>query len=132
MQIKTGSKEDAVHALINLWLKDTRKSCAYCGRSRFFEDCGICEGKNPPLGTNAEILEGFYEELKEVRATRKNKFASNNSKDFRLGISMPIGLYQFLDKTFKEKYKVNLFDEKGDLNWFMKKFGKYFAIPEEV
>jgi len=132
MTLVKGSRENAVHSLINLWLKDKRKSCVYCSRTKFFEDCRDCGGIDPPLATNKEILAGFNQELEKIRDTRKNEYASNDKKDLRYAVSMPVGLYQFLSTAFKNMYGEDLFNDKYDINWFMKKFGKYFAIPEKI
>lgn len=131
MLLQKGSREDAIHALINAWLKDKRKSCVYCGRNSHFEDCSDCGGVNPPLGTNKDILQGFSQELRQIRETRKNKYASTGDKSIRYAVSMPAGLYLFLRTSFKHLYKEELFTKEHDINWFMRKFGKYFSVPQE-
>lgn len=132
MYVKTGSREEAILALINLWLKDTKMSCVYCGKQDNFQDCQDCGGVEPPLGNNKQILKGFTEELNHIRSTRKNRFASTQDKSMRFGLSMPVGLYNFLIRSFRRMYNEDLFSEEYDINWFMKKFGKYFAVPEEI
>lgn len=69
--------------------------------------------------------------MQELRETRKNNFASNKDKTMRMAISMPAPLYFFLDKSFKMMYNEDLFNKEYDINWFMKHFGKYFAVPKE-
>ena len=132
MHIKSGSKRDAVEALINLWLKDPRKTCGYCNREKDFHLCGECDGK-PLLVNNAEYLKGFTVELRKLRETRSNKHAATKNKSMRFALSIPPGLYFFLKSSMKRLYNED-FDlrNKKESDWFLKNFGKYFAVPEEV
>lgn len=130
MLLQKGSREEAVHSLINLWLKDNDKSCMYCSRRNFYEDCDTCHGK-PLLGTNKEILKVFSAEMDALRSTRSNKHASTKDKSLRMAVSMPVALYQFLNTSMERLYGEKLITEEHNLNWFMKHFGKYFQVPEE-
>lgn len=134
MLLQKGQREDAIHALINLWLKDERKSCMYCSRYESdldkYHDCQTCQGK-PLLATNKEILKVFSAEMQQIRQTRMNKHGSTKDKSIRWGVSIPADLYRFLDSSFERMYGEHVITKEYDLNWFMKKFGKYFQIPEE-
>lgn len=130
MLLQKGEREKAIHALINLWLKDDKKSCMYCSRDKFYEDCKSCQG-NPLLATNQETLKVFSAELKELRNTRMNKHAATQDKSMRMSISMPVSLYTFLNNSMERLYGEKLITADYDINWFMKKFGKHFQVPEE-
>lgn len=131
MLIQVGEREKAIRVLINVWLRDQKMSCAYCGREKDFNRCEDCRGVDVPLATNKQILNGFTEELTTLRETRKNKYASTEKKDLRFALSMPVGLYNFLDRAFKRIYNESLFTKEYDVNWFLKKFGRYFGVPQE-
>lgn len=127
-----GSREDAIRALINLWLKDNRMYCATCGE--MFKGVQCCD--NPVVGTNRAIFKQFNKEMKRIRQTRCNEHASISAggmKDtMRWKLSIPIGLLQFLEKSFTIVYGEKLFNRDYNTNWFAKKFGKYFQVPERI
>jgi hypothetical protein len=130
MLIKCGKREDAIHALINIWLKDQTKKCGWCGQvyNAMFHPC--CE--QPFIGTNLDIFEQFYREIKSNRDSRKNEYASTDNKSMRWKLSFPPSLLQWLTKTFKELYNEELFNSKYGTTWFAKKFRKYFTMPERI
>lgn len=128
MLIQKGSREDAIHSLINVWLKDPRKSCAWCG-SELMTQSYCCE--KPLYLTNADTLRQFLKEMQERRDEQKNKFASTDDKTLRLAISMPPGLMQFLEAALDSMYHEKLFTKEFGVTWFAKHF-KQFAIPREV
>lgn len=129
MLIQKGNREDAIHALINFWLKDPRKYCVTCGQP-YREGVPCCDRRI--IGTNVEALRIFTQEIREIRDTRKNKFASDKDKTMRLGASIPLGLYGFLEESMKRLYGESLLTDKYNIVWFNKKFGRYFAVPEET
>lgn len=129
MLLTKGSREDAIHALINVWLKDTTKSCGWCG-VKYLDNKNCCE--QPFITTNANIFRQFYEELKRDRETRNNDFASTDDKSVRWTLSFPPGLLEFLTISFKRQYQEDLFSKEYDTNWFAKKFGKYFSVPRKI
>ena len=131
MLVQKGSREDAIHALINTWLKDKTTSCRYCNKDSDYESCTECNGK-PLLLTNSESLEVFSQELQRLRETRANKYASDKGKNMRFCLSIPADLYSFLDNWFRQHYQERLLTDKYDIQWFMRKFGKYFGVPEET
>lgn len=102
----------------------------YCSKKKFFEDCHLCDGK-PLLGTNQEILTVFTAELKKIRDTRANKHSSSKDKSFRFAVSMPVALYNFLNTAMEKMYGEKLITEEYNINWFMKRFGRFFQVPEE-
>jgi hypothetical protein len=130
MLIKVGKREDAIHALINVWLKDPRKKCGWCGTLYHPAIMPCCE--QPFIGTNLDIFDQFYRELKKDRATRRNVYASSDSKEMRWKLKFPPSLLQFLTSMFRKQYDEELFNDKYSTNWFAKKFRKYFTVPDIV
>jgi len=130
MLIKVGKREDAIHALINTWLKDPTIKCGWCGTEYHPNSFPCCD--KPFIGTNLEIFRQFYEQLKRDRDSRKNIFASNDGKNMRWKLSFPPGLFEWLTHTFKKMYGEELFNSRYTTSWFAKKFRKYFTIPERV
>lgn len=129
MLITKGSREDAIHALINVWLKDPQKHCGSCGQE-YVPAQYCCD--NPYIATNSEILRQFTLELNERREAQRNKYASNTTKTMRIVVSMPASLLLFLEKVFEKQYKEKLFTKEYPPSWFAKKFYKYFSVPEVV
>lgn len=135
-----GSREDAIRALINFWLKDPSISCGSCGAAKspinlkvdsnnnvYYECC-----ENVFLGDNYSHFLHFREELKKTRETRSNKFASQKDKSMRLAIQIPPSLLLFLENSFRKLYKEELFNKKYNVIWFAKKFKKEFSVPQEI
>lgn len=128
MLIQKGSREDAIHALMNTWLKDKRRFCGWCGRE--YDGTPCCE--KPFIGTNADILSQFNTEMMATRQTRMNKYACLKDKSMRWKLSFPPGLLQFLETAMDSLYHEKLFTQEHDTTWFAKHFGKYFQVPEEI
>jgi hypothetical protein len=126
---KTGSREDAIHALINVWLKDDTLSCGWCG-TKFDATEPCCE--QPFIASNADILRQFVKEIARQRDQQKNKYASTDDKSLRLAVSMPPSLLLFLERSFEKLYHEKLFSKEYDTTWFAKRFGKYFAVAKEI
>jgi len=126
-----GTREEAIHALINMWLKDTRKKCGWCGawyNPLFFPCC-----EKPFISDNFGIMTQFYKEIKEAQQTRKNEFASTGkSNKLRWKLSFPPSLLSFLTNSFRTLYNEELFNKKHTTTWFAKKFRKCFSIPERI
>lgn len=129
MSAATGSREDAIHALINVWIKDPELSCGWCGE-KFTATEPCCE--KPFIASNSQILQQFVKEIASVREQQRNKFASTSDNSLRLAVSMPPSLMLFLEKAFMRLYKEQLFTKEHDVVWFAKHFGKYFAVPKEL
>lgn len=130
MLIQKGAREDAIHALINIWIKDTTPNCGWCG-SKFDKDLFPC-CESPYIATNYQILSQFKKELDIDRELLSNKFGSVKDNSIRLTIKMPPGLLRFLEKSFMIMYGEKLFNEEYPVDWFAKKFYKYFAVPKEI
>lgn len=132
MLLTKGTREDAIHALINTWLKDPRKKCGWCGAWYNPSMYPCCE--KPFIADNFEIMRQFYLELQEKKAQLKNEFASTGNKKTRMRwkLSFPPSLLIFLEKSFLELYNEKLFHDKYNTTWFAKKFRKYFSIPERI
>lgn len=129
MTIKQGNRADAIKALINTWLKFPMKSCATCGVDYMPGEPMCCEA--PVICTNQVALEYFFKDLREVRETRLNCYGSNKDKTMRLGVSIPAGLYTFLDMSMNKMYGQKLFDDKHNTVWFAKNFPQ-FQVPERM
>lgn len=134
MLITKGSREDAIHALINMWLKDPKMYCGWCGQDFLPPPQGemwtkCCE--QPFIGKNYDIMAQFLKELKNIRESRKNKFASTDNKTSRWKLSFPPGLLDFLKVSFYGLYGEELLTKEYGTTWFAKKF-RQFTVPEEV
>lgn len=135
-----GSREDAIRALINFWLRDPSISCGSCGSAQSVLNLKVKEDGNVVyeccdnvfLGDNKSHFEHFRKELRETRETRSNKYASQKDKSMRLAIQMPPALLLFLEHSFRRLYKEELFTKKYNVIWFAKKFRKEFSVPEEI
>lgn len=132
-----GSREQAVHALINTWLKIESRWCLNCHTDADSANFPCCE--SPYWTTNQVVFKRFMEAIKEIRVAQNNEFASTDGKNMRYVLKFPPTLYEFLDTAFKRLYKNDdypdgepLFTKKHNHRWFAKKFGKYFAVPEKV
>lgn len=127
MLVTKGSREDAIHAMINTWLKFPFKSCGVCGKIADGEAC--CD--KPFIGTNWDIMRQFLRDQHNVRSSRSNKWASNTKKTQRWLLSFPPGLLEFLERSMMRNYEEKLFTSEHSTAWFAKKFPQ-FSIPEEV
>ena len=124
---KHGNRKEAVHALINTWLRLPTKSCASCGAE--YDGLTCCEF--PVICTNYTAMKQFLKELREFKASRLNVHASNKDKTMRLGVSLPANLYYFLDCAMQRLYQEKLFTEKYTNQWFAKNFPQ-FQVPERL
>lgn len=143
MNIVTGSREDAIHALINTWLSFPIQSCGVCGETDN-EKIVDCMAKkmmdvnldNPVdkacfVGSNQDIFKQFIKDQRFIRESRINKWASNKDKTLRNTLSFPPGLLEFLQRAMQKHYQEELFTDQHDMNWFARKF-PVFRIPEEI
>ena len=124
-----GSRESAIRALINVWLKLPTKVCATCN-SYYYEGYPDCCDM-PIISNNQAAFKQFMRELRDVRLSRSNVFASNKDKTLRLGLSIPSNLYLFLNTSMQRLYKEKLISEEFDMFWFMRNFPE-FQVPEKV
>lgn len=136
-----GSREDAIRALINFWLKDPAIYCGSCGASQSvlnfkIHDDGTATYEccdNVCLGDNKAHMEQCRIEIQRERELSKNKFSANTTKTMRLALKIPPGLLMFLEKAFPKIYHgEQLFNKKYDVNWFAKKFKREFSVPQEI
>jgi len=125
-----GSREDAIHALINIWLKDPRKKCGWCGA--FYNPLTFPCCEKPFIADNFEIMRQFYKELQDDKKLRKNEFASTKKKNLRWKLSFPPSLLFFLEHSFRALYNEKLFHDQYNTTWFAKRFRKAFAVPERI
>jgi len=131
MDLTQNTREVRIRELINLWLKDTRKKCGWCGAwyNPLFYPC--CE--KPFIADNFEIMTQFYEEIKQVRRSRKNDFAATGKdKKMRWKLSFPPSLLIFLTHAWRQRYGEELFTDKYNTTWFAHRFKKAFAVPERI
>jgi len=136
MLIQHGSREECIHSLINLWLKEPGLWCANCGK-QYPRPSVCCE--EPFIGSNSSIFRQFNKELAMRRAEQKNKYASTDSKNFRVKLSFPPGLLEYLIPAFEKMTRdpqtgegEDLFTKEYDTTWFANKFKKYFSIAEVI
>lgn len=129
MLIKTNDKWEALHAFINTWLKDGTQYCNICN-SNFRPDLGPCCDE-PQIGTNLSITTALIKQNREHTKTRRNQFATNQTKTMRWGVSLPPRLYHDANRYFKNHGYKGLFEDDYDLRNFMRKF-KSFRIAESV
>lgn len=116
---------DAIRAFINMWLKDPTWYCNNCGKKY-----GLGLSPKPPfncctepqVGRNIDHTKGIIKQNAEIRKSRKNDFASNNTKDMRWGVSLPPTLIHDLEKYFRKTYDEKLFENREELHKFMKEF----------
>jgi len=125
MLIKPKNREDAYRAVINTWLKDKTLYCNNCGKTfdRLKDSPFCCD--TPHIGTNMDHCRGIVNQNKEMMKTRKNDFASTQGKDIRWGLSVPISLFYTLNSWKKAQGFKGLFEEDGEITWFMKKFPQF-------
>lgn len=134
MLLRTVDKFEAAEAWIKMWLKDNTKKCFNCNRpysiEEFVANQGCCD--MPLIGTNAQMLAQHKKEVEHMKSTRKNEYASTDSKSMRVQLSIPTDLYIFLDTMFKKNYDEKLFNNESEKIAFMKRFKKIFTIPEVI
>lgn len=134
MLISHGSREDAIHALLNTWLKMPQRWCLNCETE--FDPVVVrfscCE--DPYMTTNAIVFKRHVREMEEIRDAQKNKFAStgDSNTNMRQLLHFPPGLVQFLEVAMKRLYDEKLFTKEYDQRWFARKFGKYFCVAQEI
>lgn len=130
MLIKINDKWEAIHAVINKWLKDPTKYCNNCGKTYFPETGACCQ--NPAICTNWDVCLAIKEQNRWHRDRLANDFATTGkNKNMRWGVSIPPSLYQTLEGYMKQNGHKSVFKETADLNMFMKKF-PIFTIAKKV
>lgn len=131
MIIKINNKWEALHAVINTWLKDQRKYCNNCGQT-FQPELGACCA-DMAIGTNFDVTLAIKRQNQIAREGLANDHASmKEHKQMRWGVSIPPDLFHTLDNYMKAHgHKKGLFETPSDLNKFMKKF-PMFAIARKV
>ena len=117
--------------MINTWCEFPMPSCGWCGKSWDERDLTPCCEK-PYIATNKEILHQFIKQIQEDKQTRINAYASNKNKSMRYLITMPPGLFVFLERRMMLNYGEKLFTKKYPDTWFAKCFRKWFCVPEIV
>lgn len=120
----TSDKETAFRAVINTWLKDKTKYCIQCGAMPYEMTDGKC-CNDQLMGTNWDYTKAIIEQNKDITQTRANDYGSTEKKDLRWGLSLPTSLYSVLNQFKKMNNLPPLFNEKGEIEWFMKKFPSF-------
>lgn len=130
MIIKINDKWEALHAVINKWLKDQTKYCNNCGKTYFPETGACC--LEPAIGTNWDVCMAIKEQNRMHRESLANDYAEmKETKQMRWGVSIPPTLYQTLNNYMKQHGHKGVFEETSDLNKFMRKF-PIFTIAKKV
>lgn len=122
MLIKTPNKELAFKAVINTWLRDKTIYCNSCGQIYPKENPDVACCETPQVGNNQDIFLAIVKQNKELSKSRMNEYGSNKAKNFRWGLSVPVSLHNVLDNFKKMHGQKGLFQEEGEVVWFMKKF----------
>jgi len=130
----TNSKETALRAFIEEWIKDPTLYCSSCG-DKYIPCPEGCEPfvccNRMQICTNLVALWGVIQENKILRETRNNSFASNDKKDFRFAMSLPPKLLFDLEEYSINQLKEPLWQDYSEQNDFMKAFPQ-LCIPERV
>lgn len=130
MIIKINDKWEALHAVINKWLKDQTRYCNNCGKD-FYPEIGAC-CDDPQIGTNWDFCMAIKEQNKRHRDALSNDLATlGGKKNMRWGVSIPPDLYHTLNNYMKQHGHKGVFEEKSDLNKFMRKF-PIFTIAKKI
>ena len=121
----TNSKEVAIRAFINEWIKDTTLFCNNCGSvyvppPKGVEEYPCCD--NVQIGTNAQVLYWLIQENKMIRETRANQYASDKNKTMRWGMSMPPRLMHDIEEYCINTLREPFLDTPQEMNDFMKAF----------
>lgn len=127
--IRTTDKWVAVKAFINTWLRDETRYCNNCGMDFIADGNSCCD--NPQYGTNAEYMVALLKQNKLRQESRKNEFASNDEKTFRLGVSILPRLLEDLEEYCATTMKEKLWVDNKELNEFMRRF-PMFCIAKKV
>lgn len=132
MLIRTKNKKEVYRDLINLALQDPRVYCNACGKEHPSKLRIVPCCDTPQVGTNLDHTRAVIKQVKEIKESRRNDFASNQSKTMRWGVSMPHWMYQVLNE-YESRYGEGrkLFKTNDDINWFAKNFPQ-FAIPKVI
>ena len=128
---KTSDKWLACRNYINLWLADDTLYCNNCGmpfHAAHFRESPCCE--NPQVGRNFDHMKALFDQNKRRREEQKNRYGSNESKSFRVCVSIPARLLTDLEQFFK-KHGEKLFNNDRELRQFMQKFPE-FRVPQET
>jgi len=118
-------KYSEIRKFINHWLTDQSVYCNNCGLPFYGEIC--CE--DPQIGKN---FDHCWAVVIQNKARQKGSgFSANNTNTMRLGLSIPAGLLQALERFCKERLGQKLFVNQKDLRGFSKAFPQ-FAIWERI
>lgn len=130
----TTSKETALRAFIYEWIKSAEQYCNYCGMVYVKAPEGCIEEpccEKPHIGTNLVFLYMLLAENKILRETRNNKFASNEEKNLRWGISITPRLLHDLEDYSINTLKEPFLRDKDEMDAFMRSF-REFTICQEI
>ena len=107
-------KYSDIRKFILRWLEDPAIYCNNCGFPYFPGEQACCE--SPQIGKNLDHCWAVIIQNKARQKTRLNEYASNASKTFRLGVSLPdkllSDLERFCQSTMGQKLFVNQKDSE--------------------
>jgi len=133
VKTNTSNKWLAIRAFINLWLKDRRLYCNWCGRLYNPNRFPCCD--KPQIGDNLTHTRAVIKQNKIDRKLLKNVFGAESKKHFRLAVNLPPQLLMALEKyvksTAREGENRKLFENPEELHKFMREF-KEFTVPMEI
>jgi hypothetical protein len=126
MFVKTTNRAEAYKQITNLLLQDNTLYCNNCGKKANGTIC--CE--DPQIGTNADVAKAVAYQCRYLRETRANEHASNKSKTLRMGLQLPVFMYEALENYEKSHGRKLIADDK-DITFLMRTYPQ-FRIPRTI
>jgi hypothetical protein len=126
---KTSNRQEAYKNITNMLLQDNTYYCNHCGKT--FDNISkefCCE--NPQIGTNADVAEAVAYQCRYLRETRANDHASNKSKTLRMGLQLPVFMYEALS-NYEKAHGRKLISTDKDIHFLMKIYPQ-FRIPRRI
>ena len=143
--MQTTDRELAIRSFINVWLKDPQPYCHGCGQRFLTPNRQCCEF--PRIATNAQIVSETIQDVRALKQSRANEFASTKKKTLRWVLRLPHALIRDIEMYFDEcgkkqlseqeylqaanKDEFRLFNKHYTAQWFAKKFPQ-FAVAEKI
>jgi len=125
MFVKTKDRKAAYDSVINLALKDPRFYCNNCQETYTGQKC--CD--EPAIGRNIDHCRAVIKECKELKNVAKKDTASFCSNAMRLGLKVPVFMYETLSH-YEESHGEVFLDKKSDTDWFAKNYPQ-FVVPRD-
>lgn len=127
MLVKNEDRRAAYNSVINTMLRDRTKYCNLCG-AKWVQGVRCCE--EPEIGTNWDIARAVIEDCRYLRESAKDDHASFANKSMRLGIKLPVFIYEALE-NYERSHGRKFLDKEEDIMWMSKNFPQ-FSVPRKV